>query len=507
MPILGPSTDYTDKDFDALNARLDNLIDSAFPEWTDKDKADFGNILKELFAFVADVLTKYQDNQAAEAFIGRVTQRKNILALCKLLGFTPRGNTAALVELSLTLSTALAGNTPIAARSRMKTESVFAPIIFETIVDAMIPTGSTGPVLVMAENAELRDEVFTSSGLPNQDLRLNGTPYLDDTAEVTAANGTFTQVESLLESTSSDRHFVVLVDQNDRATIRFGNGSSGVIPAGSITVAYKVGGGVAGRVDPGKVTKVEGTFTDELGNAATLLVTNPASSTPALDRQSVEEIRLLAPRSLRVQNRTVAREDYEINARRVAGVARALMLTSDQDPGIAENAGILFIVPEGGGVASDDLLEAVHVMCTETYPNTLTFDLTEQTAPYGFVNIEAIVFLAKNAKAATVDAAIRDRLTRAFAITPTTADVEAGLTVGVDFGYYLTTEDGDPGTIAWSDLFNVVRDSSGVRKVDPGPAGFLVNGTRADYEIGTRTFPKLGTVTLINGDTGLALVS
>lgn len=506
MPILGPSTDYTDKDFDALNARLDNLISSAFPTWTDIERANFGNILKELFAFVGDVLTKYQDNQAAEAFLGRVTQRKNILALCKLIGFTPRGNTASVVELTIALADALAGDTTIPARSRAKTESVVDPIVFETLEDVVIPAGSTGPVVVSAENAELREEVFSSTGLPNQEIRLTGTPYLDDTLELVAANGSYTQVESLLESTASDRHYTVVVDQNDRALVRFGNGSSGTIPVGSITATYKVGGGADGRVEAGKVTKIEGSFSDDLGNAARLVVTNPSESTPALDRQSVEEIRLLAPRTLRVLSRTVAREDYEINALRVAGVARALMLTSDQDVGILENAGILFIVPEGGGSPSEDLKEQVHTMCTVTYPNTLTFDLEVQAAPYVSVDVQAIVFLSKGAKPATVDAAIRDRLSRAFAITPAEEDVSAGLTVGVDFGYNLTTEDGDAGVLAWSDVFNIVRDTTGVRKIDPGPAGFLLAGVQEDLEIGVRSFPVLGTVTILNGETGLPLV-
>ena len=506
MAILGPSTDYTDKDFDAINARLDNLIDAAFPQWSDKEKASFGNILKELFAFISDVLTKYQDAQAAEAFWGRVTQRKNILALCKLIGFEPRGNTASQVELAISLAFAVVGDTLIAARSRTKTESASSPVIFETITDVTILAGTTGPVTVQAENAELREEVFSSTGLPNQELRFTGRPYLDDSLELVAANGAYTQVENLLESTASDRHYTLVVDQNDRAIVRFGNGSSGTIPAGTIQATYKVGGGASGRVEADKVVKIEGSFTDEFGNAARVEVTNPEASTPALDRQSIEEIRLLAPQRLRVQERTVAREDYEINALRVAGVARALMLTSDQEDGIAENAGILFIIPEGGGAPSEDLKAQVLTMVTETYPNTLTFDVEVQATPFSTIDIQAMVYLAKGAVAATVDAAIRDRLARAFAITPAEEDVDAGLTVGVDFGYYLTTEDGDPGTIAWSDIFNIVRDTTGVKKIDPGPAGFLLEGSQEDVVIGTFNFPELGTITILNGETGLALV-
>ena len=43
-------------------------------------------------------------------------------------------------------------------------------------------------------------------------------------------------MENFLNSTPADRHFSVVVDQNDRATIRLGNGVQGAIPAGTVTI-------------------------------------------------------------------------------------------------------------------------------------------------------------------------------------------------------------------------------------------------------------------------------
>jgi len=67
VATLPESVDYTDKDFDALRARLIALIKSVFPDWTDFDVASFGNLLVELYAYVGDVLTFYQDNLARES--------------------------------------------------------------------------------------------------------------------------------------------------------------------------------------------------------------------------------------------------------------------------------------------------------------------------------------------------------------------------------------------------------------------------------------------------------
>jgi hypothetical protein len=91
MALLAENLDYTDKDFDALRSRLFNLISSVYPTWSDRNVANFGNMLIECFAFVGDVLGFYQDNQAAESRWSAARQRKNLIALAKLIGFTPEG--------------------------------------------------------------------------------------------------------------------------------------------------------------------------------------------------------------------------------------------------------------------------------------------------------------------------------------------------------------------------------------------------------------------------------
>ena len=76
MGLLAQATDYTDKDFDSLRLRPQSLVGSGFPDWTDFNVASFGTILLELFAFVGDVLTQYQDNQARESRLLTSTQRQ-----------------------------------------------------------------------------------------------------------------------------------------------------------------------------------------------------------------------------------------------------------------------------------------------------------------------------------------------------------------------------------------------------------------------------------------------
>src|SRR5215510_13233649 len=192
MGLLAQATDYTDKDFDSLRLRLQSLVRSVFPDWTDFNVANFGNILLELYAFVGDVLTFYQDNQARESQLLTATQRKNLIALTKLLGFRPAGARAATVEEVFTLAATSAADILLPKGTQVRTASVTEPVTFQLLGDVVIPTGASPPIATgTLEHSESQDELFASTGLPNQEVALPATPYLDGSAEVTAGNGDY----------------------------------------------------------------------------------------------------------------------------------------------------------------------------------------------------------------------------------------------------------------------------------------------------------------------------
>jgi hypothetical protein len=501
VAILGENLDYTDRDFDALRARLFALVLSVFPTWTSQQVANFGNLLVELYAFVGDVLGKYQDNQARESRWTQATQRKNLIALAKLIGYEPATATASQVTVALSIPAAAAGDVTIPAGTVVRTRETTDPVIFRLLADAVIEAGQTA-VTATAENSEPEDDVSASSGLPTQELILSQVPYLDGSASITAGNGAYAEVDNFLNSDSTDRHFTVGVDQNDRATVRFGDGVAGAIPTGTITASYKTGGGADGQVEAGTVTVAEGVFTDEFGAVVQLSTTNPSASTPATDRETVEQIRVNAPLSIRAVNRTVSREDYEINALRIPQVARALMLTSNEDVGIGENQGTLYVVPVGGGSPTQDLKDDVLEQVTVTFPNTLTFLVTVSDPVFKAVDVTATIHIRKGFSGAAVKSAIVSALQTFF--SPTLSDGTANPDIG--FGLAFVEEEGDPvGLLPLSDVFNVVRDVAGVRKVGDTTADFNLNGAHSDVELQLREFPTLGTVVVIDAATGTPL--
>ena len=504
MSLLAPALDVTDKDFDSLRARLLALVQSVFPDWSDFEVASFGNLLVEMYAFVGDVITYYLDNQARESRLNTATQRKNVIALARMLGYKLHGAQAATALVRFALARPPAADVPIPSGSVVRTQEVTEPVRFQLLTDVLIPEDANPPVaLAVVEHSQTHAQLLDATGLANLDLLLDYGPYLDGSAQVSAANGAYLERDSLLGSGPADNHFTVLVDQNDRATLRFGNGASGAPPTGTIRVTYKTGGGVGGNVDAGRLVVLEGTFADVHGRPVQVSIINPDRASGGTDRQSLASAKLLAPESLRAPTRTVSREDFEINARRVPGVARALMLTSNEDHSIDENSGILYVIPHGGGAPTPALKNAVLRQVTEVYPCTLTFQVRVQDPVYKVISVSARVYLAQGQAPAAVRDAIRTRLGEMFRISLPDGTPNPQ----VDFGFNVKDADGNPaGEVAWSDVFNVIRDTPGVRKIGDLRGDLLLDGLPADVKLGIRDFPVLGsTVTLTNGDTGALL--
>ena len=168
MSLIAPLVDYTDKDFTALEKRLRNLVTSVYPEWTDFNVANFGNLLLELFAHVGDILIFYQDAQARQSRITSATQRKALLGLVKLIGFTPTTASAATANVTITLPAPTLGDVLFPAGTIVKTEEITSPTKYQLLEDTLLPAGSTSIVAVAENSAPIASSstVHQTSRLP-----------------------------------------------------------------------------------------------------------------------------------------------------------------------------------------------------------------------------------------------------------------------------------------------------------------------------------------------------
>jgi len=495
MALLPLNLDYTDKDFESLRTRLFALIGSVFPDWTDREVSNFGNILVELFAFTGDVLTFYQDNQAKESRLSDAIVRSNVLALAKMLNYVPEGNAAASAEVLVTLGEVPTNNVVITAGRTYETANVAGRLVFEQAFDATIAAGQDPPqATVTCVNSTIATESFVSTGLPDQRFRLASTPFIDNSIIIAATNGAFTQVTNFLNSTATDRHFTVEVDDVGRAIVAFGDGANGEIPSGNISVSYRVGGGSIGNVDANTITRIPSPITDVLGTRVVATATNPTAASGGVDRETTAAIKQKAPPSTKLTDRTVTLDDYEVGAVNVPGVTRALMVTSDQVAGVPENRGFLYIVPDGGGIPTQVLKDAVETELTVTRPNTITFQFDVVDPQYLSVDIEVRVFFAGGANPNVVSTSIAEAYEAYFTLnnadgTPNDL-VKFGLQYGNDF------------KLPMSDLFCVAESVAGVRKIGARDIDFTINGAHDDLAMTFAQFPRLNSVTVRNGETG-----
>ena len=79
--------DYLARDFLSFRQSLLNLLPAKLPEWTDRSEANFGVVLIELFAYMADILSYYQDRIANEMFLATAQERRNAIQHLRLIGY------------------------------------------------------------------------------------------------------------------------------------------------------------------------------------------------------------------------------------------------------------------------------------------------------------------------------------------------------------------------------------------------------------------------------------
>ena len=109
-----PVLDYLNRDYAGLRRMLLDRLSVQAPGWTDRNPADVGIMLVELFAYLGDHLAAAQDAVAAEAYLGTARQRISVARHARLLDYRMHHGVAARVWLVLTAddeadATAVAG--------------------------------------------------------------------------------------------------------------------------------------------------------------------------------------------------------------------------------------------------------------------------------------------------------------------------------------------------------------------------------------------------------------
>lgn len=150
----------------------------------------------------------------------------------------------------------------------------------------------------------------SASGLMSFDASV-AIPAITLTAQLNGAAlpGDWTAASDLLAAGPEDAEFVVEVDSDGSAILRFGGGANGRQPESGTTffATYRIGNGAAGNVGADSLIH---SSAGPAANAKILACTNPMPGTGGIEPETNAQIRRRASQAYRTQERAVTRQDY-----------------------------------------------------------------------------------------------------------------------------------------------------------------------------------------------------
>jgi hypothetical protein len=370
--------DYLARDYASFRKALIDLIPAKLPEWTDRSEANFGIVLIELFAYMADILSYYQDRIANEAFLATAQERRSVIQHLRLIGYEMAPAAPATGRLNVIVGNTVNDtvvirpgdqfSTPSAAeRASMLFEYVDSrPLVLDlsklAVGSATKPDGSPDPNFKMAidaiavtEGRSIVNEVIgVSDGSPNQQLQLAQPRVLAGSLQIVTQTSPptapWTQRDTLAFSIATDRDFTAQVDENDVTTVLFGDGRYGQIPPAAVQIlaSYRTGGGTAGNVGAGQINSINQSAQLQLLGAK-IYNTLPASG--GAERESIEQAIKFAPTVFSSMRRAVTGQDYVARAKQFPGISKA------RAEGGNWNSVRLFVAPTGAGDLPNDILK------------------------------------------------------------------------------------------------------------------------------------------------------
>ena len=314
---------YTDKDHDAIVNDCIARIKQAYgvEYWNDFEEDNTGRMLVEAYAYVTDLLLFYLDRQANETYLPTATERQNIINMCKLVGYSPKGSKSAQALIKVSIENVHDKDITLPAGSQCMTNS---GLIFETQSDAVINAGELSASVIAIEGETFNEVIGISDGDINQEFFLQRSGVVE-IQSVNIDGVAWEYVESFANQQPEAQVYTAEIDAWKRGIVSFGNGVTGQIPeqGAVIRAVYRIGGGTSGNVAPNMIINVRNIAQDEDGHNIPVKITNEDWASGGAEPESIESIKLWAPRYFETQDRCVTQFDYEAFAMKFDGIAKA----------------------------------------------------------------------------------------------------------------------------------------------------------------------------------------
>lgn len=338
---------------------------------TDYSEGNILIIILSLFAAIAEVLHYYVDNMARETFLSTARRYDSVVKHGALVDYHARAAIAATVD--VILSRSITGN------------SIGAKL---TIPHGTLFTDSSGNSWLSARDVIwysnvttckvpiIQHERYTASALNNMVippgdrviLNLgtlpNGKYYEQGSMSLQIGGETWVLVDTFAKSKPTDKHFMVSVDEALNPYIMFGDGTFGKKPAAGAkitNVVFYLTNGTQGNVKSNTITSVPSVISSSITDAT---VSNAYDAGGGSNYENFTMLKEHIPLSVKTLGVAITKEDFESLAMLVDGVNKA---KADYECGRKLT---IYISPDGGAVASSELINRVYNLLSQRAPMT-----------------------------------------------------------------------------------------------------------------------------------------
>lgn len=338
---------------------------------TDYSEGNILIIILSLFAAIAEVLHYYVDNMARETFLSTARRYDSVVKHGALVDYHARAAIAATVD--VILSRSITGNS-IGAKLTIPQGTLFTDQSGNSWLSARDVTWYSN--VTTCRVPIIQHEKYTTSALNNMviptgdrvQLNLgtlpNGKYYEHGSMSLQIGGESWVLVETFAKSKPTDKHFMVSVDESLNPYIMFGDGTFGKKPAAGAkitNVVFYLTNGSQGNVKSNTITSVPSVISSSITNAT---VSNAYDAGGGSNYENFTMLKEHIPLSVKTLGVAITKEDFESLAMLVDGVNKA---KADYECGRKLT---VYISPDGGAVASSELISRVYNLLSQRAPMT-----------------------------------------------------------------------------------------------------------------------------------------
>jgi hypothetical protein len=187
---------------------------------------------------------------------------------------------------------------------------VTLPILVEsftglTLADAGALVNPDSKLILVDSFAQGPDASLSASALIGFDAN-GAVPGISLTGVLAGVNTVWNAAQDLLESGEADPTFVVEIETDGTATLRFGDNVNGLAPETStqFTASYRIGNGTAGNLGAESLSHLS------TNDTRIQSCRNPIAASGGIDPETNDQIRRRAPQAFLTQERAVTMADY-----------------------------------------------------------------------------------------------------------------------------------------------------------------------------------------------------